>query len=185
MRKNFNFCPQCSKPLTTVVVEEHKYKACGDTACGFIHFNNPVPVVAALIWESNQVVLVKRGAAPFVGRWCLPRGYLQEDENPKGAIVREVREETGLQVLLLRLLNACNPSPANFPLNQCTLFYLATVRGGALEAGSDAQDVGLFSPDALPDICFGSDIRIIKDWVAGIHGTIEQPVNFLPPHSAS
>jgi ADP-ribose pyrophosphatase YjhB (NUDIX family) len=175
--------------------------ACTGDGCQFIDWNNPVPVVAALIvaparaesgpstsavsGSGDRVVLVKRGVEPFVGRWCLPRGFLKTDENPKGAVVREVEEETGLRILLKRMLNACNPSPANYPLNQITMFYLATIAGGVLGSGDDAAEVGLFGRDELPDICFDSDTQLIADWFAGVHGQVEAPVNYAPPSSSS
>lgn len=182
MRRNWKFCPQCGSGLAEMTQEGQELHGC--TACNFVDYNNPVPVVAALIVEDGKVVLVKRKVAPFVGRWCLPRGFLKTDENPKGAVVREAFEETGLHILLKRMLNACNPSPKNFPLNQLTMFYLATVVGGAMQHGDDADEVGLFAPDALPDICFGTDTRIIADWFAGIHGTVDTPVNYSPPESS-
>jgi len=169
----------CANALEVVEHEKKEYLAC--SPCNFIDWNNPIPVVAALIIECGGVVLVKRGVPPFVGRWCLPRGFLRTDENPKGAVVREVLEETGLKVCLKRMLNACNPSPESFPLNQLTLFYLATAYGGGLIAGDDASDARVFAPGALPDICFGTDIQIIGDWFRGIHGDLDTPVNYQPP----
>src|SRR5262249_31506963 len=138
-------------------------------------------VVASFIVKDGGVVLVKRGVAPFIGRWCLPRGFLKTDENPKAATVRETLEESGLKIRLLRVLNACNPSPANFPLNQLTLFYLATAYGGELAPGSDATRAGVFATDARLDVCLGSDIQTVADWFAGVQGTIDQPVNFRLP----
>ncbi len=183
-RKRWHYCPQCSGRLHIKEAEpDYHVLACASPTCNFVDWNNPIPVVAALIVKDEKVVLVKRKVAPFVGRWCLPRGYVKTNENPKAAVVREVRTETGLLVLLKRMLNACNPSPRNLPLNQLTMFYLATVLDGQMAAGDDADEVGLFSPDALPDICFGTDTRIIEDWFAGVHGQLEAPVNYRLPRS--
>ena len=184
-RKGWNWCPKCAKALVEKLVEEEAYLACSDQACDFIDWNNPIPVVAALVLHEEGVVLVKRGVQPFIGKWCLPRGFLKTDENPKGAMVREAEEECGFRLCLKRMLNACNPSPKHFPLNQLTMFYLAIVASGTMVAGSDAQDVGIFKPDALPELCFGTDKQIISDWFAGVHGTLEGPVNYRPPSSLS
>lgn len=180
-RRKWKFCPICTNGLVEKAHEDQMYLACSAPGCEFFDWNNPVPVVASLIVGDGGIVLVKRGVEPFIGRWCLPRGFLKTDENPKAAVVRETLEESGLKIRLLRMLNACNPSPANFPLNQLTLFYLATAYGGALAPGSDATEAGVFAPDALPDICFGSDTQIIADWFAGVHGTLDQPVNYRLP----
>jgi ADP-ribose pyrophosphatase YjhB (NUDIX family) len=174
--KNWKFCPVCAKALTTKNVEGVDKLACeGDH---FLFYDNPLPVVAALIVGDEGVVLVKRGVAPFAGQWCLPRGFLNTDENPKQAVSREVREETGLHVWLKRILKQCNPSPANFALNQTTTFFLATVRGGKIEAGSDSVEARFFAFDQLPPLCFGSDKKMIEQWLAGVHGTVDLPVNF-------
>lgn len=181
MRRNWKFCPQCGAALAETTLEGQEFHGC--TSCKFVDWNNPVPVVAALIIEDGKVVLVKRNVEPFIGSWCLPRGFIKTDENPKSAVVREVEEETGYRIVLKRMLNACNPSPKNFPLNQLTMFYLATVIGGSAQPGDDADEVGLFAPDALPNICFGTDKRIIADWFAGVHGSLDAPVNYAPPKS--
>jgi 8-oxo-dGTP diphosphatase len=174
--KNWKFCPVCTKPLITKNVEGFDKLACAEDH--FLFYDNPLPVVAALIVGEEGVVLVKRGVAPFVGEWCLPRGFLNTDENPKQAVSREVREETGLHVWLKRIINQCNPSPANFPLNQTTTFFLATVRGGTMQPGSDCTEAQFFAFNELPPLCFGSDKNIIEQWLAGVHGSLEQPVNF-------
>lgn len=176
MTKKWKFCPQCASPLGTKAVEGREKLAC--TQCNFLFYDNPLPVVAALLITTGGIVLVKRGVEPFIGEWCLPRGFIDTDERPKQAIAREVREETGLYVWLKRILCQCNPSPAHFPLNQVTTFFLATVRGGKLQAGSDCLEAQVFAFDQLPKLCFPTDEQMIKEWLAGTHGTLDTPVNF-------
>lgn len=181
--ERWNVCPYCAGALQDREFDGLPKQVC--TQCNRIRWDSPIPVVATLIPLKEGVVLVQRGVEPFVGKWCLPRGFMKTGEIPKRAAVRETLEETGLKVWLVRMLNACNPSPKGIQLNQVTMFYLATVRDGTLKAGDDAQSVGVFPADKLPDICFPSDQLLIKDWYAGRHGTIEQPVNYnSPPGSA-
>jgi hypothetical protein len=52
------------------------------------------------------------------------------------------------------------------------------VRGGTIEAGSDSIEARFFAFKELPPLCFGSDKQIIEQWLAGVHGSLEQPVNF-------
>lgn len=172
----WNFCPLCASALEDKDLDGATKRGC--TKCAFVHWDNPVPVVACLIVTDDGVVLVQRKVAPFPGRWCLPRGFMKTAEIPKRAAVRETLEETGLKVWLLRMLNACNPSPPGIQLNQVTMFYLATIREGTLRAGDDALDARVFKLDALPDICFPSDIKLIQDWYAGKHGSLDSPVNY-------
>jgi 8-oxo-dGTP diphosphatase len=174
--QTWKYCPVCRRKLGTKRVEGRDKLSCPKDH--FIFYDNPLPVVAALIVAGNGLVLVKRGVDPFVGRWCMPRGYIDTDEKPKQAIAREVREETGLYIWLKRILCSTNPSPENFPLNQISLMYLATIRGGELKAGSDCLEAGVFPFDQLPDLCFDTDKEIIRQWRAGSHGTVDVPVNF-------
>lgn len=155
-----DFCPKCGKPMAK---PEAKTQKCQH--CPFINFNNPVPVTATLIPHQGGVVLVQRNAPPFVGGWCLPRGFMEKDERPKESARREVYEETGLLVRVDRILAFCNPSPLNFELNQITAFYLAHVEGGELKAGDDAKDVRAFRRDEVPvNVCFGTDRMLIDDF---------------------
>src|SRR5262249_47799420 len=148
-----SFCPKCGQAMPKPA---GKHQSC--PSCPFINYNNPVPVTATLIPVGNGVVLVQRQAPPFVGDWCLPRGFMEHDERPKESARREVFEETGLLVRVDRLIALCNPSPVRIELNQITAFYLAHVEGGALKPGDDARDARVFTREELPpNICFRTD----------------------------
>src|SRR5215510_14123207 len=105
-------CPLCAGTLEDKQLDGLTKQVC--TQCGNVRWDSPIPVVATLIPLKEGVVLVQRGVEPFVGRWCLPRGFMKTGELPKRAAVRETLEETGLKVWLVRMLNACNPSPKGF-----------------------------------------------------------------------
>ncbi len=155
-----DYCPKCGKGMPK---PQAKRQHCQH--CPFINYNNPVPVTATLIPYAGGVVLVQRQAPPFVGDWCLPRGFMEQDERPKASARREVFEETGLLIRVDRIIALCNPSPPNFELNQITAFYLAHVESGELKAGDDAQDARSFTRNSLPaNICFRTDKMIIEDY---------------------
>jgi ADP-ribose pyrophosphatase YjhB (NUDIX family) len=63
-----------------------------------VQYRNPKPCAGVLVGETNRLLLVKRTEPPGVGSWSVPAGYLECDESPEAAAVRELREETGLQV---------------------------------------------------------------------------------------
>ncbi|OLD89490.1 hypothetical protein AUG86_04730 [Euryarchaeota archaeon 13_1_20CM_4_64_14] len=65
----------------------------------------PVPAVGALVFRDGAVLLVKRGAEPNRDRWSLPGGALETGETVEAAVVREIREETGVDVRPLRVLD--------------------------------------------------------------------------------
>ena len=134
-------------------------------ACGFILYRNPVPGAGVLVEMEGGIVLVQRGQPPFVGWWALPAGYIEEDESVEQAAVRECQEETGLAVELLELFGVYS-FPEGPVQSGIIIFYRARPVGGALRAGDDAQGVGVFPPDDLPEkLAFRTHREVIARWV--------------------
>lgn len=94
---NYRYCPLCRAELETRVRGERPRRVCLAPDCGFVFWNNPAPVAAAIVEREDGVVLVRsRGAPPT---WFgLVAGFVEPGETPAEAAVREVREETGLAV---------------------------------------------------------------------------------------
>lgn len=93
----FNFCPQCAKPLQTKVDEGIARNACPDAACGYVHWDNPTPVVAAVVEHEGHIILARNRAWP-VPFYALITGFLEKsDASPHEAVMREVQEELNLQ----------------------------------------------------------------------------------------
>lgn len=92
----FNFCPQCARPLNLQMTDGEPRQACPDTSCGFVHWDNPTPVVAAVVEHEGQVILARNRAWP-IPFYALITGFLEKtDASPEEAIVREVKEELDL-----------------------------------------------------------------------------------------
>jgi len=93
----FNFCPQCAQPLQEREFDSVIRMACQDTQCSYVHWDNPVPVVAAVVEHEGEIILARNKAwkLPF---YALITGFLEKsDPSPEEAIAREVQEELGLQ----------------------------------------------------------------------------------------
>ena len=140
-------------------------------SCGFVLYRNPVPGAGVLVEMETSptggggIVLVRRGQPPFVGWWALPSGYIEADESVEQAAVRECKEETGLDVELLELFGVYS-FPEGPVQSGIVIFYRARPVGGELQAGDDAQDVGIFSPDALPEkLAFRTHREVLARWV--------------------
>jgi ADP-ribose pyrophosphatase YjhB (NUDIX family)/ribosomal protein S18 acetylase RimI-like enzyme len=118
--------------------------------CDFVHYDNPVPGVGVIIEMDSGVVLVRRRYEPRTGWWCLPAGFLEADESAEEGAVRECKEETGLHVALDDLFGVYS-FPEGMQRSGLVIFYTAHVTGGELRAGDDAQEVRVFSLDALPE----------------------------------
>ncbi|WP_290872112.1 NUDIX domain-containing protein [Aquabacterium sp.] len=90
------FCPQCAAPLIEQAHEGVPRATCPAPACGYVHWDNPVPVVAAIVEHEGQLILARNAAwpTPF---YALITGFLEKhDPSPEEAVVREVKEELGL-----------------------------------------------------------------------------------------
>jgi protein tyrosine phosphatase (PTP) superfamily phosphohydrolase (DUF442 family)/8-oxo-dGTP pyrophosphatase MutT (NUDIX family) len=93
----FQFCPQCAKPLETASHGEVQRRACPDSSCGFVHWNNPVPVVAAIVEHEGEIILARNAAWP-PKMFALITGFLEaHDPHPETGVLREVEEELGLK----------------------------------------------------------------------------------------
>lgn len=99
-----------------------------------------IPCVGAVIKDdAGRLLLIKRGHEPAAGLWSIPGGRIEAGESDAAALVREVREETGLEVAAGRLLGAVQrPGLAGAVVD--IRDYLAEVTGGELAAGDDAAD---------------------------------------------
>jgi NAD+ diphosphatase len=97
----YQFCPRCASRLVARVDADHDggrmRHVCPDPACGYVHWNNPLPVVAAIV-EYEGRVLLARNAAWAEGMFALITGFLENGETPEEGIAREVFEETSLRV---------------------------------------------------------------------------------------
>lgn len=133
------------------------------TACGYIHFIDPKVAAAVLIDRGGEVLLVRRVNEPQQGKWSLPAGFIDAGEDPREAAVREVFEETGLQIRVTELLDVItggdHPRAANI-----IILYRGEIEGGRLTAGDDADAAAFFRCDELPVLAFDSTQRVIEDW---------------------
>ena len=108
----------------------------------------PIVGVGAVVVDEGRVLLVRRGSEPLKGKWSLPGGMLEVGESLHRGVVREVEEETGLQVepielieLLDRIVRDNDPGGDRVRYHYVIADYLCRVVGGSLEAASDAEAV--------------------------------------------
>lgn len=133
-------------------------------ACHFIFFQSPKLAAGCLVEQDGQVLLVRRKINPKRGDWCLPAGYVEYDEGPVAAAIRETREETGLQVRVVGLEGVYHvrTDPRGWGV---FITYLARVEGGQLCQGDDASEVAFFAPTQLPsNIAFSTTRRALYHW---------------------
>ncbi len=124
-----------------------------------------VAVDMVLLRKDGSFVLVKRAFEPYAGCWALPGGLAEYGKSLEESAVREAKEETGLDVEIVRVLDVfSNPErdPRGHVVSVC---FLAREKGGELRAGSDAQEVNAFR-EVPPQFAFDHEDllrKIIKD----------------------
>ena len=126
MKTSFRFCPQCAAPLSLVTLTEDG----GDkerlrcSACDYTHWNNPTPVLAAVIEYQGKVLLAQNAAWP--GKmFALITGFMEAAETPQDGMRREIKEETNLDTSELNLIGVYDFQRKN----QVIIAYHAVCQG--------------------------------------------------------
>ena len=105
---------------------------------------SPLVGVGGVVVHDNRVLLVERGHEPMKGRWTIPGGLIDVGESLREAVIREVKEETGLDVEpveLIDLLDRIHREDGRVRYHYVIADYLCRVAGGTLGAASDAAAV--------------------------------------------
>jgi NADH pyrophosphatase NudC (nudix superfamily) len=126
MSTEFRFCPACAAALTLQSqMEDGGEKArlrC--TGCDYTHWNNPTPVLAAVV-EYQGKILLARNAAWSGEKFALITGFMEAGETPDGGIAREISEETNLKTSALKLIGVYDFQR----MNQVIIAYHAVCHG--------------------------------------------------------
>ena len=162
----FRFCPHCAASLASGQHGERTRLAC--RACGWVHWDNPTPVVAAIIELDGRVLLARNRAWPDK-MFALVTGFLERDEHPADAVLREVKEETALQADHATLIGACDYRR----LNQVILGYHVVARG-QVRLSEELADYRLIEPARVRPWRVGTGL-LLADWLRS-RGL---PVHFL------
>ena len=125
---------------------------------------NPIPTIDLIIEYNKGIILINRKNPPE--GWALPGGFVDYGESLEAAAVREAREETGLEVELLRQFHAYSDPKRDPRHHTITIVFIAKAKGKAI-AGDDAKEIGLFNKDTLPDQIAFDHRDIINDYFTG------------------
>lgn len=100
------YCPQCGQNLIELPLAGRERMTCPDHQCGWVHWDNPLPVVAAIVEHvdsDGQIVLARNKAWPG-DFYALITGFLERDESPEEGVAREVQEELSLETIATELV---------------------------------------------------------------------------------
>ncbi len=137
-------------------------------------YKNPVPTVDAIIYDSGNIVLIRRGQEPFKGKWALPGGFVEYGETVEQAAIREMKEETYLDVRLIELLGVYSAPDRDPRKHTISTVFVAQPTKGELKGGDDASEAAWFSLETLDLSSLAFDhSQIVRDMIAWTehHGT--------------
>lgn len=104
----------------------------------------PIIGVGGVVFHNDQVLLVKRGKEPALGQWSIPGGVVQVGETLREAVIREIREETHLEVEVLGLAKVIErifrEVDGRVSYHYVLVDFLCQLKSGQLQADSDAQE---------------------------------------------
>jgi len=155
------FCPECGSNLTSRSIDDVNRLVCSNAGCHFIYWNNPVPVVAALVKNNEHYIIAHNKAWPK-GIYSLITGYLEQNETPEQAVIRETREELGLDAEIIRYIGHYS----FFKKNQLILCYELTA-SGTVTLNHELSDWKSLTPEQLTEYDFrplSITQQIIRDW---------------------
>ncbi len=131
---------------------------------------NPLVTVDAVIIFKGKIVLIKRKNPPFQGCFALPGGFVEPGETTEQAVEREVFEETGLEIEIVKLLGVYS-DPSRDPRGHTVSIVYMALGKGFPKADSDAQEVKTFDPRDMPEMAFDHNV-IIENARSDIHGIL-------------
>jgi NADH pyrophosphatase NudC (nudix superfamily) len=144
----WRWCPQCASALAWIEAEEDggRKSRLRCAACGWTHWNNPTPVLAAVIEMADRggQLLLARNAAWSGRMFALVTGFMEAGETPEDGIRREIVEETSVTVEAVRLIGVYDFQR----MNQLIVAYHAVARG-EIRLSPELAEYRLFSPEAV------------------------------------
>ncbi len=162
------FCLHCGNALERKLIDGAQRLACSATPCSFVHWDNPVPVVAAIIEHEGMVLLVRQPDWPEK-MFGLVTGFLERGESPEQGVVREVAEELGLQAEVVGLVGLYSFEA----MNQLIVAYHLRARG-TIELGDEIAAVKAIAPERLKPWPFGTG-HAVRDWLQARMPAREEP----------
>jgi len=155
----FQYCPQCGKGLTKKLVEGKERLCCPADACGYVWWDNPLTVVAAIVEKDGNILLARNKEWPEK-IFALITGFLEKGETPEAAVVREVKEELGLDAEIRDMIGVYS----FFERNQLIIAYYL-IASGEIKLGDELAEIRMIPPAKLRPWPFGTGLAV-RDWLA-------------------
>lgn len=163
---SWGHCPRCGAEIEPL--DDGARVECAN--CGFKHYASSKPTASGLVIDDEgRILLARRAIEPDKGKWDLPGGFLQEAEDPRDALVRELEEETSMRVEPVEFFDVVidrygEDDDAQYTLN---LYWLCRVLEGEPTPADDVAELRWFDADELPppdELAFRNNVHVLSRW---------------------
>lgn len=166
--REFRYCPRCTHELSLQTFPDAERMAC--TNCGYIHYDNPTPVLAAIVEYGDEIVLAHNKSWP--PQWYgLITGFLEKQEKPEEGVLREVKEELDLDGEVVEMIGTYS----FFRMNQIILAYHVKAEG-TITLNEELDAYRLVTLDKLRPWKSGTG-KAVKDFLAK-RGIFNEEISF-------
>ena len=155
------------------VFEGRELEACPND--DFVLWRDPKVAAAIVVEAEGGIVLGRRAIEPGYGLWCLPGGFVNDDESPAEAAARECREEIGAAVEVDSVLDVYHGAKTTAPSIVVVAYRGHLAAGEKVAPGEEMLEVGVFRLDALPPIAFPSHREALARYAAAEAASASRP----------
>ena len=145
-RPRIQHCRACGQRVAYRVPADDNRERAVCTACGDIHYENPLNVVGTVPYWGEKILLCKRNIEPRWGKWTLPAGFMELGESVAQGAARETVEEAGAEFEMEELLSILSVPR----VGQVHLFFRARLTSERFDPGPETIEARLFAEDEIP-----------------------------------
>jgi ADP-ribose pyrophosphatase YjhB (NUDIX family) len=158
---DWRFCPRCGTEASHAGEGIERHLVC--PACAYVKYDNPLPTTIGLVERAGRLLLLRRADEPQRGWWDTVGGFVAAGESAEQAMVREAREEIGVEITLEQLLGTYSSVYGDTGLRTLGVAFRCSVAADAeLRISAESSEHGWFAPEELPPLAF-ADVQAAAD----------------------
>ena len=163
MKPEFKFCPLCSSVLSKKRIDFKERPYCKE--CGWINYDNPLPVTVSIaINANNEVLITRRNLEPGLGEWAFPGGFIEVGETAWESCLRELKEETGVEGIVEELLGVYIQKTEEYG-DLIVLGYRVKALSSDIIISNEVKEAKFIGWSELPYIPFSTHREMAKSFL--------------------
>ncbi|HEY8814062.1 MAG TPA: NUDIX domain-containing protein [Candidatus Dormibacteraeota bacterium] len=159
-----HYCVNCGAELVARTVEGRQVEGCPHD--DFVLWHDPKVTTAVVVEVDGGILVGRRAIEPGRGLWCLPGGFVNDDEDPWDAAARECMEEICAPVVMTRLIGVYHIAKRTAPSMIGIAYQAKLADQRRPSAGPEMLEVGVFALDSLPPMAFPSHLKVLDEYRA-------------------